>query len=165
MKIKILLLITILGMFSVSQAQQNDRWMNWEWLKGEWVGEGSGQTSEGKGTFSFANELDGKIMVRKSHSEYPSKNIIHEDLMIIYSDYSGKPGNAIYFDNEGHNIIYTITYTDKSITFLSEKIPNAPLFRLTYTQTDNDIVNTKFEISQDGEKFMTYIEGKSRRKK
>ena len=123
MKIKILFLITILGLFSVSQAQQNDRWKNWEWLKGEWIGEGSGQTGEGKGTFSFTNELDGKIMVRKSHSEYPSKNIIHEDLMIIYSDYSGNPGNAIYFDNEGHTINYTITYTDKSITFLSEKIP------------------------------------------
>jgi len=45
----------------------------------------------------------------------------------------------------------------------SDKIPNAPVFRLTYTLLDNETVNTKFEISNEGDKFMTYIEGKSKR--
>jgi hypothetical protein len=59
----------------------------------------------------------------------------------------------------------TITYSDKSIIFLSEKIQNAPLFRLTYTQLDYGSVNIKFEISKDSEMFMTYIEGKSKKTK
>jgi hypothetical protein len=44
---------------------------------------------------------------------------------------------------------------------VSEKIPNVPIFRLTYTLLEDQKVNIKFEMSQDGEKFMTYLEGKS----
>ena len=31
------------------------------------------------------------------------------------------------------------------------------------TMLDNDSIDTKFEMSQDGEKFVTYIEGKSKK--
>ena len=51
------------------------------------------------------------------------------------------------------------------IVLTSEKIPNAPIFRLTYTLLDDNTVNTKFEMSQDGENFMTHIEGKSKKVK
>lgn len=163
MKIKIILVTAILGMFSVCSAQQNDIWKQWEWLKGEWAGSGSGQTGEGKGTFSFTNDLGNRILVRKSHSEYPSKNIVHDDLMIIYADYSGNPGNAIYFDNEGHTINYTITYADNSIVFLSEKVQGAPLFRLIYENKGSESVNVIFQMSKDGETFITYVEGLSKR--
>jgi len=78
--------------------------------------------------------------------------------MIVYPDYTGNPVKAIFFDNEGHTINYSISYTDKSIALTSKKIPNVPVFRLTYTLLKNEIVNTKIEISQDGEKFSTYIE-------
>ena len=108
-------------------------------------------------------------MVRKSHSEYPATankpKVIHDDLMIIYLGDTGIASKAIYFDNEGHTINYSITYSDKSIAFTSDKIPNVPVFRLTYSLLDDATVNTKFEMSQDGEKFMTYIEGKSRKVK
>jgi hypothetical protein len=62
-------------------------------------------------------------------------------------------------------ITYSITYSDQSIALTSDKIPNVPIFRLTYTLLDDAIVNTKFEMSQDGEKYTTYIEGKSKKKK
>ena len=134
---------------------------------GEWVG--SGQPGQGGGTFSFKPDLDQKILVRKSHSEYPASankpEIIHDDLMVVYLDYSGNPNKAIYFDNEGHTINYSITYSDKSIVLTSDKVPNVPVFRLTYSLLDDASVNTKFEMSQDGEKFFTYIEGKSRKLK
>jgi len=78
-----------------------------------------------------------------------------DDLMIVYPDYKGSPAKAIYFDNEGHTINYSITYGDNSIAFTSDKIPNVPIFRLTYTLLETEIVNTKFEMSQDGEKFST----------
>jgi hypothetical protein len=73
------------------------------------------------------------------------------------------PSKAIYFDNEGHTIYYSITWTDRSIVLTSEKALNVPIFRLTYSLLDKDTVNTKFEMSQDGLKFMVYIEGKSKR--
>lgn len=152
-----------------SFAQVESAWKNWIWLTGEWKGEGSGQPGSGGGTFSFQPDLDGKVMVRKSHSEYPASGnrpaTVHNDLMIVSLDYTGNPTKAIYFDNEGHTINYTVSYAPKTIVLLSDKVPNVPVFRLTYTLLENQMVNTKFEMSQDGEKFMTYIEGKSKKVK
>ena len=165
MKKKIFFTAIFLGLFVSCFAQQNSTWNKWNWLIGNWAGEGSGKPGQGSGTFSFKTDLDQKILMRKSHSEYPANvdkpTVIHEDLMIIYPDYSGSPSRAIYFDNEGHTINYSITYSDNSIALTSDKIPNMPLFRLTYIRLNDESVDTKFEISQDGVKFNTYIEGKS----
>ena len=148
-------------------GQQSNTWDQWNRLTGDWQGEGSGAPGEGGGRFSFRYDLDKKIIVRKSHCEYAATDkkpkIIHEDLMVIYADQNGAPSKAIYFDNEGHTINYTVSYADQSIVFLSDKMPNAPIFRLTYTLTGQETVNTKFEMSQDGERFFTYIEGYSRK--
>ena len=164
---KIFTAAIFLGLFLTSFAQQNSTWHKWNWLIGDWAGEGSGQPGQGGGIFSFKTDLDQKILMRKSHSEYPAMgnkpNIVHDDLLIIYPDNSGNPVKAIYFDNEGHTINYTITYSDKAIVLTSEKIPNIPAFRLIYNQLDDLSVDTKFEISQDGVKFNTYIEGKSKK--
>lgn len=81
----------------------------------------------------------------------------------MYLDFIGNASKAIYFDNEGHTIHYAITYAKKSIVLTTDKIPNVPVFRLTYSLLDNREVNTKFEMSQDGEKFMTYIKVKLKR--
>lgn len=166
---RILLTIIFCGILSMGFSQQKPNWDQWRWLTGEWVGEGSGQPGTGGGTFSFKTDLDQNILVRKSHSEYPATadkpQVIHDDLMVVYPDFSGTPAKAIYFDNEGHTINYSITYSEKSITLTSDKIPNVPIFRLTYSLLDNETVNTKFEMSQDGVKFFTYIEGKSKKSK
>lgn len=164
----ITLVIAILGLTSITFAQQDTTWNKWNWIVGDWVGEGSGTPGQGIGWFSLQSDLDGKILVRKSHSEYPStpekSGIIHNDIMIVYLDESGEPGKAIYFDNEGHIIDYVITYSEKSIVLTSTRISNMPIFRLTYTLLDKETVNVKFEMSQDGEKFLTYTEGKCRKK-
>jgi len=166
---KIIIISVLFFITSVGFSQQNTTWAKWDWLMGDWIGEGSGQPGQGGGTFSFTPDLDENIIIRKSHSEYPASvnkpAVIHDDLMIIYRDLNGNPSNAIYFDNEGHTIEYQVNYNEKSIVLLSEKIPNVPAFRLTYTLLDSDTVNTKFEMSQDGENFFTYIEGKSIREK
>jgi hypothetical protein len=165
MKTKLLFLLAFIAFTSGSFAQQNPVWANWSWLIGEWKGEGSGQPGQGGGIFSFKTDLDGKILVRKSHSEYPASGnrpaATHDDLMIVSLDLTGAPSKAIYFDNEGHTINYSINYTPKTIVLQSDKIPGVPVFRLTYTLLDDKTINTSFEMSQDGEKFMTYIEGKS----
>jgi len=169
MKIKLFLILAFLGFYISVLSQQAPLWDKWSWLTGEWVGENSGQPGEGNGTFSFSFDLNKNILLRKSHTEFPATEnkpkIIHDDLMIVYSDYSGSPSRAIYFDNEGHTINYSIVYSDRSIVFTSDKIPNIPVFRLTYSLLDDKNVNTVFEMSQDGEKFTPYIEGKSKKMK
>lgn len=168
MKTKLLTTALLFVMTVACFGQQNTTWDKWTWLMGEWKGEGSGQPGQGGGTFSFAFDLDQKIIVRKSHSEYPATNnkpeVIHDDLMIIYLD-NNVESRAIYFDNEGHTINYSISFADNSIILTSNVIANVPIFRLTYTLLDNDMINTKFEMSQDGKNFMTYIEGKSKKTK
>lgn len=169
MNAKIILTFALFGILTTSFGQQNPNWDKWSWLLGEWTGEGTGQPGVGGGTFTFKTDLNKKILVRKGQTEFPATGdkpaVIHKDLMIIYPDYTGNPSKAIYFDSEGHTINYSITYADKSIALTSDKIPNVPVFRLTYTLLDNEMVNTKFEMSQDGEKFSTYIEGKSKKTK
>ncbi len=164
---KTLMTLLLFSLVTTCFSQQKSTWDKWSWLTGMWTGSGIGQPGQIEGVFNFSPDLDQKIMVRKSHSEYPASGnkakVIHDDLMIIYPDYSGDPVKAIYFDNEGHTINYTITYADKSIILTSGKMPNTPVFRLTYIKLEHEMVNTKFEISQDGEKFSTYIEGKSKR--
>jgi hypothetical protein len=112
---------------------------------------------------------DKKILVRKNHSEYPAAKdkpeIIHDDLMVVYLDYKENPDKTIYFDNENHVINYSISYTENTITLTSLKSGEMPVFRLTYYLIDKDILNVKFEMSQTGETFQTYTEGKCIRKK
>jgi hypothetical protein len=169
MKEKLLLTMILITIMTAGFGQQNSNWAKWSWLMGEWKGEGSGEPGKGSGIFSFKTDLDNKILVRRAHSEYPGPSgkpaTIHDDLLIVYLDFSGNPAKAIYFDNEGHTINYTIDYTNKAIILLSDKISKMPVFRLTYTLLDNNSINTKFEMSQDGEKFMKYIEGVSRKVK
>jgi hypothetical protein len=168
MKKTILLLIVFCGSLLSSFGQPATDWSKFKWLMGEWAGEGSGKPGEGKGSFSLKEDLGGKILVRTNHSEYPATKdkpaIIHNDLMVVYTDYTGVPSKAIYFDNESHTINYTISCTDNSIVLLSEKIPQLPVFRLSYNKIDNETITVKFEMSQDGEKFITYTEGRCKRK-
>lgn len=162
-----LFLISVLFLLTTTLfgQQTTNAWGKWNWLVGEWVGEGQGQPGQGEGKFSFQLDLDKNILVRKSYSAYPAKNdkpaLMHEDLMIIYRGETDVPSKAIYFDNENHVINYSVSMNDKSIVFLSEKIQNVPIFRLTYTLIEPEKVNIKFEMSRDGLNFMTYIEGKS----
>jgi hypothetical protein len=152
---------------SFCSGQDNPAWDKWDWLIGTWKGEGSGQPGQGSGTFSFTFDLNKNVIVRKSHSEYPAADnkplIIHDDLMVVYHNPGGGPDKAIYFDNEGHTINYTVYYQVKSIVLTSDKFPQMPVFRLVYTLLDNETINTSFEMSQDGEKFTPYVEGKSKK--
>lgn len=154
---------------SISFAQQDTAWNRWNWLIGEWVGEGSGVPGQGGGWFSLLPDLNEKILLRKNHSEYPATKdkpkIVHDDLMIVYPDNPGQAEKAIYFDNEGYTINYEITYSGSSIVFTSKKAGKSPIFRLTYVPLDEETLNVKFEMSPDGEQFHTYTEGKCRKKK
>lgn len=158
------LFLILLSITSVS-AQNSQKWQQWQWLLGEWKGEGNGQPGEGAGGFSFESELNANVLIRKSYAAFPATAnkpaFRHDDIMTIYNDAEGQPLKAIYFDNEGHTIHYSVTVGEKKIVFISEKTPNMPVFRLTYTQMDDKTVNVSFEFSKDGEHFTPYLEGKS----
>jgi hypothetical protein len=159
----LLLLLFSFGIFCSGQPSVN----NWSWLMGEWAGEGSGKPGQGEGKFTFTTDLDGKIITRKSHTEFPAADgkpkVIHDDVMIIYTDPADKKDRAVYFDNEGHTIFYFVNCTENEIILTSDKIPDSPVFRLVYTKIGSETVNTRFEMSMNGGNFVPYIQGKSRK--
>lgn len=94
------------------EAKEADRWHAWQFLVGEWTGEGVGEPGKGTGGFSFSFDLEKRILVRKGRSDYPATKdrpaYSHRDLMIIYPELSTNATRAIYFDNEGHVIGYRV---------------------------------------------------------
>ncbi len=90
-------------------------WDQLQFLIGSWSSPVSGQPGQavsGATTFSF--ELDGKVIVRKSRAEFApepgqTKGLVHADLLVIYQQPAEAQFRAIYFDNEGHIIHYTLS--------------------------------------------------------
>jgi hypothetical protein len=138
-------------------------------LVGNWAGSGSGEPGKGVGGFSFTADLQGRVLVRRAHSEYPATAskpaVVHDDLMIVYADQS----KAIYFDNEGHVIHYDVTSDPqtKTITMLSTDPSPLPRFRLVYTLAAHDELKVSFDISPTGktEDLKTYVSGTVTRSK
>ena len=144
---------------------QSAVWTPFEWLAGRWTGEASGQPGQGSGWFAFTPDLQGGVLVRKSHSEYPAAGgrpaIIHDDLLVVYPE--GGATRAIYFDNEGHVIRYGVQAGPRQIVFLSEASAWAPGYRLSYFRLDAGRIRVRFEIAPPGKPFATYLESVCRR--
>jgi hypothetical protein len=161
------LIFLVLSLPAPGQTKVN--WDKWNFLTGTWAGEGNGQPGQGSGSFTFAPDLDQHIMVRKNHAEFPATSdrpaVTHDDLLIVYAGQGENPTGAVYFDNEGHVISYTVEYAGNNVVLTSEKKENMPVFRLSYLPVDAVTVNVKFEMSQDGVNFSTYLEGKSKKVK
>ena len=156
---------------SAQQTKSSEVWGPWRFLMGKWEAAATGEPGEGKGTFSFTVELQGKILVRRGRTDFPATPgraaFAHEDLLIIYPESGAAPNRAIYFDSEGHVIRYAATFSEqgKALTFVSEPSPQSPRFRLTYRQAENGALKVKFEIAPPGkpEAFVTHVEGLARR--
>lgn len=150
---------------------EEDLLARYRFLLGEWVGENKGSAQE-SGKFTFALDLQGKILTRRNTAELPAAQgrpaLKHEDILILYPG-AGKGDRAIYFDNEGHVIQYKVSFADeeKTLVFVSDPSPSAPRFRLTYVREKDDVLGIKFEIASPGSPatFRTYLEGKARRVK
>ena len=158
---------------SAQQAKPGSQWDAWQFLLGEWVAEGEGAPGQATGGFSFNLDLQGRILVRKNHADYPASKerpaFAHDDLMIIYLEAEGRLVRAIYFDNEGHVIQYTVSFAadGKTITLLRDVSPAAPRFRFIYTKGANDTLTTQFDLAPPGkpEAFTKYVTGTARRKR
>ncbi|MDD5564438.1 MAG: hypothetical protein PHQ91_12070 [Thermoanaerobaculaceae bacterium] len=140
-------------------------------LVGDWRGEGSGQPGSGSGVTSFAPDLGGRVLVRRSRSEYPAAAgtpaAVHDDLMVIYAAPGGGGLEAVYFDNEGHVIEYAAERSPdgRGVVFVSKAEPATPTFRLTYTRVHEGVVDVVFEIAPPGAAgaFKPYVSGRIRR--
>jgi hypothetical protein len=163
----LLSIIILISCQLVFGQKSTNSWEKWNYLIGEWVGEHNGQPGQGEGKFSFHTDLDGNILVRKSHTVFPktdkSAEIIHDDLLIIYQPSGNGTQEAIYFDNEGHTIKYKVTFTDNTIALTSDIDLNATRFRFTYTKIDAKSVNASFEMAlpKTPEDFKMYLSGKA----
>jgi hypothetical protein len=165
------IVLVTLSAGAADASSDDDPWKPYRFLAGEWTAEGSGDPGKGSGGFSFAWDLQEKVLVRRNRAEYPATPgrpaSSHEDLMVIYRGESGGPTKAIYFDSEGHVINYTATFSQdkRTLTFLSDAAPAGPRFRLSYTQAEGEVLRIKFEIAPPGkpDAFRTYLEGSAHR--
>src|SRR5215470_5224846 len=145
--------VFICGRVLAGAEPPTSSWDQWRPLVGQWQAAGKGSPGEGAGGFSFAFDLQNKVLVRKSHTHYPAAQgrpaFSHDDLMVIYADDGAHKFRADYFDNEGHVIRYTAEFSPdgKTLTFISDPAPSQPVFRLTYTMPDATALHIKFEIA------------------
>jgi len=156
-----------------TSARQSAPAVDWEayrFLVGEWVGEGTGAPGEATGGFTYNFDLDGKVLVRRNHADYPATKdkpaYSHTDLMVMYQE--AGVIKAVYFDNEGHVIYYSVSLSkdQSTLVYLSDPQPSTPRFRLTFSKASKDKMTFQFEISPTGtlEGFSKYLSGGLRRK-
>ena len=142
-------------------------WGPAQFLVGHWTGEGTGQPGNASGAFSFAPDLAGHVLVRKSFADYPAADgkpaFRHDDLMIVYRDETSHGLQAIYFDSEGHVIRYALSPAGPGVMFLSDGAANQARYRMTYTPAGKDSLKIKFEVAAPGKDFATYIEAGAHR--
>ena len=79
--------------------------------------------------------------------------------MIIYP--AAKFTRAIYFDNEGHVINYSVSSNTDTLTFISEKVKSSPVFRLRYIKKSSTELLVTFEMASPDkqESFTPYLSG------
>jgi hypothetical protein len=136
-------------------AQTADPFKAIQFLTGEWAGEGVGSPGESAGACTFTLDLQGKVLVRKSYAE--SAHGRHDDLMVVYLDEAAKNLKAIYFDNEGHVIHYTVEAGPDSAVFRNEQ------YRLTYRK-NGDRLAMDFDVAAAGKSCTNYLHATLRRK-
>ncbi len=175
---RIFQLLTVLLAAGIALAQPApaktpaDLWAPLQFLLGDWVGEGGGSPGQSAGGFSFQPDLQRNVLVRKSRAEYPATKdhpaFVHDDLTIVYPQPGTGRLRAIYFDNEGHVVNYSVEVSGDrgTVQFVSDPSASGPRFRLTYQRTGEDTLGIQFEISPSGQpdSFAPYIQAAARRK-
>jgi|SRR5579871_1035810 len=158
------LVLALLLLLPLSAAEN---WGALQPLIGRWVGEGVGDPGQGSGGFSFEPDLQGKILVRKNFAEYaaaagkPASR--HDDLMIVFREDPAESLRAMYFDNEGHVIRYTVREARGSVIFESDGPGTVTRYRMTYKTQGTDRLTLQFEIAPPGKDFAPYIQATARR--
>jgi hypothetical protein len=138
-------------------------------LLGDWEGQGGGAPGEASGSFSFTPELQGRVILRTNHADYPAtggKPAFRHDLMVLHAADDGKL-RADYYDSEGHVIRYSASVPGEGqLTLVSDPASAGPRFRLTYKLKADGTLDGSFEMAPPGkpDMFQPYLSWTARRK-
>jgi hypothetical protein len=146
-------------------------WTDFEFLIGDFVAAGGGVPGAATGSTSLHPIMNGTVLERTNRAEYPAANgrpaFVHEDRMYIYREPQANALRGLYFDPEGHVILYRITPdpSARKIQMVSDPTPGQPRYRFTYTRSGADEFDTVFEIAPPDhpEEFKAYVGGKAKR--
>jgi hypothetical protein len=128
--------------------------------------------AQASGTYTFHRDLNGHALQRTSSEDTckgPSSfDCAHHDQLTIFPDPHGEALHhstlfALYLDNEGHVIYYTVSTPDPhTAVFNSQGPPSLPKFRLTYHLEGagpSAIMAGKFQMAAPGsDDFHSYLE-------
>lgn len=144
-------------------------------LLGSWIaatGPAGGSGGQVVGTYTFSRDLGGHALQRtgtvatcKGPQDFDCN---HHDQLTIFPDANALATHhssllALYLDNEGHVIYYTVSLPDPhTAIFLSQGPASAPKFRLLYHLEGDGpkaIMSGKFQFAPPGtEDYHSYLE-------
>lgn len=159
----------VLPLLAQLSSQPADPWKALGFLQGTWEAKASGDSgAQVQGTYTFQMELKNHVLAR--HSRYagcrdPADfDCEHGDLLYVYQESPGEPLKALYLDNEGHVIHYSVsTPTATSAEFISDPSKSGPQFRLLYELHGADM-SGKFPIKMPGQnEWKSYLEWTGRK--
>jgi hypothetical protein len=142
-----------------------------DFLLGTWSATTSAAGNSGgeaMGTYTFSRGLDGHVLERTSTAaacKGPADfNCKHRDQISIFPDANAQAIHhssllALFLDNEGHVIYYTVTTPDAHTAIFNSQSPaSAPKFRLSY-HLEGNVMSGKFEMAAPGsDDFHSYLE-------
>jgi len=143
-----------------TQAQKADRWTQFRFLIGNWSGDGVGPAGKGLGNMTVETDLDNAILRMTNQVEFASqdKKTLYRGTMVVSSEQK-----ALFLDNEGHVLHYTVTATPRTITFVSvrEPVPVLPRFRFIYNDLGGGKVRCSFDVAPPDtpNKFTIHVTG------
>lgn len=146
-------------------------WKGLDFLIGDFVAAGGGVPGAAIGSTSLHPVMNGTALERINRAEYPAANgrpaFVHEDRLYVYHDPQTNAPRALYFDPEGHVILYRVSVdpSARRVQMVSDPIPGQPRYRFTYTSEATDEFDTVFEIapSDRPDQFASYVGGKAKR--
>ena len=124
-------------------------------LEGTWEAKGQGpQGAVASGTYTFVRELGGHVLARHSTTDGckgpDGFNCQHGDLLYVYTEPPAGTLKAIFFDNEGHVIHYSVSTPDATTAVFLSDAQAGPQFRLTY-QLKSGTMSGRFQMLMPGQ--------------
>jgi len=150
-----------------------DPWKGLSFLEGTWIAlaQAGSAKAQVSGTYTFKTELKHHVLVRRSDDSAACKgpasfDCEHSDVLYVYQEGENQPLKAIYFDNEGHVIHYSVSTPDSNTAiFISEASSSGPRFLLVYELKDA-VMWGKFQMRMPEQaEWKSYLEWKGTKKK